>query len=201
MPNMNILWAELPCHRLRYSPKSKFRRCKRRETLPTSQARSRSGKQDCSTPSFKHISRGFSPNEETCEAGELPCLEEQLFRGLQQGLLCIGTAIEQTDVDGPDTLLYMREKVFDLRFLAGVNTKGVCAQSVGVQLVNEMLRLAGRSSRDAYSVASRGKSARNGGTNCVAGGDQKSYSCNVSHLEIHALGRCVFVPRGRTNNR
>src|SRR6185312_81003 len=181
MNDMNVLWSKLARHGLSEGPQPEFRRSESGKALAAAEACCGARKEDRAAAARDHDARGFAADQEARVAGELPGLEEQLFRGLDQRLVDVGSGIEQADFDRPDLLLDAGEEVLDLLLLARIDADGVDFVTLGFQLIEQGLGLGGIAAADADGIAALCEAARHRCPDRVAGTDKDRYATAPGH--------------------
>src|SRR6185437_5950723 len=82
------------------------------------------------------LPRRLAADQEAGVTGKLPCLEEQLFRGLDQRLVDVGAGVEQADLDRSDLAFNASEDVLDLLFVTRIHTESIGFLTFGLKLVD-----------------------------------------------------------------
>ena len=184
MDDVNVLGTKFAGHGLSDRAQAELGGSKCRKSFPAAHACRRAGEENGATAAGEHVFRGFAADEETAVTRKLPCLEEQLFGGLQQGLVDVRTRIVERDFDRADLFLDLREQSLHIGFLSGVHAHGVNLMAFGCHIIDEALRFGGIATGDDDLVAAPGETFRDSGSDGIARANQYDHAFALSHVVL-----------------
>ncbi len=170
MGHVNVLRSELAGQALRHRPQPEFRAGEGGVARPAAQAGGRSGEQDRAAAAREHLPCRLPPGQEAGIAGHLPYLAEHALGRLQDGEIDVGADVEDADLERCGAI-GLAQELDDGLLLASVEGAAGAASPVGLDLRHQRGELLAVAAPGEDGVTAGRETARNGGTDEVAGAD------------------------------
>src|SRR3954468_17865707 len=138
--DMDILRAQLTCHRLRHSAQSEFGAGKGSIAAAAAQRSGRTREEDVALAARQHQPGRLAPRKEAGVAGHLPSLAENALGRFEDREVDVGANVEDADIQGR-VLVGVVQEGDDLLLLARVERTCVNLAAGGLDLLDQRRQL------------------------------------------------------------